>query len=216
MTTASDGFWEYGCTGVLNIQHARSNGIQHIHSEMNEAPNYTLLFQFGLYRRQWDTLTIFYGFLSLTLSPHLPLPSQTKTEQCNNSTIGKYYQKGCFERPRAIVGSLSDPQNSEKAVRILQAAKGKRTTKTLLFYLVWSQSNPSSLSLNAIFPEIGIYDPVKKHTIKSTVFPFPALKPLASFQIITSRSKLSRRSYLLQAWRRLHDFQRWHAFFPRF
>lgn len=187
---------------------------------MNEAPNYTLLFQYGLYRRQfwelWDTLTISYGFLTLTLSPHLPLPGQTKTEQCNNSTTGKYYQKGCFERPRAIVGSLSDPQNTEKAVRILQAAKGKRTTKTLLFYLVWSQSNPSSLSLNVISPEIGIYDPVKKHTIKSTVFPFPALKPLARFQIITSRSKLSRRSYLLQAWRRLHDFPGWHTFFPRF
>ena len=61
------------------------------------------------------------------------------------------------------------------------------------------------------------YDPVKKHTQKkSTVFRFPALKPLACFQIITSRSKLSRRSYLLQAWRRLHDFPRWHAFFPRF
>ena len=188
---------------------------------MNEAPNYTLLFQYGLYRRQfwelWDTLTISYGFLTLTLSPYLPIPGQTKTEQCNNSTTGKYYQKGCFERPRAVVGSLSDPQNTEKAVRILQAAKGKRTTKTLLFYLVWSQSNPSSLSLNVISPEIGIYDPVKKHTQKkSTVFRFPALKPLACFQIITSRSKLSRRSYLLQAWRRLHDFPRWHEFFPRF
>ena len=188
---------------------------------MNEAPNYTLLFQYGLYRRQfwelWDTLTISYRFLTLTLSPHLPLPGQTKTEQCNNSTTGKYYQKGCFERPRAIVGSLSDPQNTEKAVRILQAAKGKRTTKTLLFYLVWSQSNPSSLSLNVISPEIGIYDPVKKHTQKkSTVFRFPALKPLACFQIITSHSKLSRRSYLLQAWRRLHDFPGWHTFFPRF
>lgn len=167
-------------TGIqvsLNIQHARSNGIQQIHSEMNEAPNYTLLFQYGLYRRQfwelWDTLTISYGFLTLTLSPYLPIPGQTKTEQCNNSTTGKYYQKGCFERPRAVVGSLSDPQNTGKAVRILQAAKGKRTTKTLLFYLVWSQSNPSSLSLNVISPEIGIYDPVKKtHTKKINSLPF--------------------------------------------
>lgn len=128
----------------MNIQHARSHGIQQIHSEMNEAPNYTLLFQYGLYRRQfwelWDTLTISYGFLTLTLSPHLPIPGQTKTEQCNNSTTGKYYQKGCFERPRAVVGSLSDPQNTEKAVRILQAAKEKELQKR--FFSTWFEVNP--------------------------------------------------------------------------
>ena len=221
MTTANVGFWENGYTGFFWISSMR---------DLTVYSRYTLKWMkrriilcssnMGYIEDNFGncgTLTISYGFLTLTLSPHLPLPGKTKTEQCNNSTTGKYYQKGCFERPRAVVGSLSDPQNTEKAVRILQAAKGKRTTKTLLFYLVWSQSNPSSLSLNVISPEIGIYDPVKKQTQKkSTVFRFPALKPLACFQIITSHSKLSRRSYLLQAWRRLHDFPRWHAFFPRF
>ena len=128
---------------------------------------------FGNCGTLWQFLT---GFLLKHYPPTSPSPAKPKQNSVirpNNSTTGKYYQKGCFERPRAVVGSLSDPQNTEKAVRILQAAKGKRTTKTLLFYLVWSQSNPSSLSLNVISPEIGIYDPVKKtHTKKINSLPF--------------------------------------------
>lgn len=86
------------------------------------------------------TLTIFYGFLSLTLSPHLPLPSQTKTEQCNNSTTGKYYQKGCFERPRAIVGSLSDPQTQKRLLEYYRRQKEKELQKR--FFFTWFEVDP--------------------------------------------------------------------------
>ena len=161
MTTTNVGFWEYGywISSMRDLTVYSRYTLKWMKRRIILCSSNMGYIEDNL--GNCGTLTISYRFLILTLSPHLPLPGQTKTEQCNNSTTGKCYQKGCFERPRAVVGSLSDPQNTEKAVRILQAAKGKRTTKTLLFYLVWSQSNPSSLSLNVISPEIGIYDPVK-------------------------------------------------------
>ena len=129
---------------VLNIQHARSNSIQQIHSEMNEAPNYTLLFQYGLYRRQfwelWDTLTISYRFLTLTLSPTSPSPAKPKQNSVITvpleSTIKKVVLKG--------QGLSLDPflilKTQKRLLEYYRLQKEKEIQKR--FFSTWFEVNP--------------------------------------------------------------------------
>ena len=129
---------------VLNIQHARSNSIQQIHSEMNEAPNYTLLFQYGLYRRQfwelWDTLTISYRFLTLTLSPTSPSPAKPKQNSVITvpleSTIKKVVLKG--------QGLSLDPflilKTQKRLLEYYRLRKEKELQKR--FFSTWFEVNP--------------------------------------------------------------------------